>query len=90
MQCEQEFFFVDLPCRSLAQRRGLLGHQVWSHLQAGLSPGLTRVLHGHQLLACGPLRLAEKQAETLLVIVKFGNNCETEIRGSNNDRLNVR
>lgn len=62
---------------------------MWSHQQAGLSPGLTRVLHGHQLLACGPPRPAEKQTDTLPVTVKFGNNCETEIRGSNNDRLNV-
>lgn len=53
MQHEDKLFFTDLPCRSLAQRRGLLGSQVWSHLQSGFSPGLTRVLRACQLLAWG-------------------------------------
>lgn len=53
MQCKDKLFFADLPCRSLAQRRGLLGSQVWSHLQAGFSPGLTRLLCACQLLAWG-------------------------------------
>lgn len=79
---------ASLTCPAGLQHGGE-GHQVWCQLQAGLSPGLTRVLHGHQRLAWGPLRLAEKQTETLLVTMKFGNKCETEIRGSNNDRLNV-
>lgn len=52
-KCEDKLFIADLPRRSLAQRRGLLGSQVWSHLQAGFSPGLTRVLRACQLLAWG-------------------------------------
>lgn len=37
----------------------------------------------------GPPGPGEKQAETFLGTAKFGNSCETQVRGSSNDKLHV-
>lgn len=55
------------------------GHQVWSHLQVGLSPGSVR----------GCWVRAVKQRGTIQSKVKFGKSCEAQTRGSTNERFKV-